>query len=391
MPIYQRVGELPRYKHTAFRAASGELYREELFSTRGFSGIYSTKYHLGPPTAVVSERELPAAQPEPWPQAPLTNWHFRTDELKRGGNFITARTVYLHNGHCQIATARVTEPTDDLYRNAYASEYLFVHHGQGTLLSEFGALAFGEGDQLVVPKGVSYQLRFDGFQDNKLLIVESASPLEIPARYRNDHGQLTEEAPFCERDLRAPVFCEPRRDGQVRLVIKAGERMFEQILQSHPYDVVGWDGCLYPYAFNIRDFQPKVARLHLPPPVHQVFGSQHLVICNFVPRPFDFHPEAVPISYYHSNIDSDEVLYYVAGDFMSRKGVAPGSMTLHPGGIAHGPQPGKIEGSLGAKATEEWAVMIDTFEPLRPTAAVERCLDKNYPRSWLEPAKDSRR
>ncbi|RME22690.1 MAG: homogentisate 1,2-dioxygenase, partial [Candidatus Zixiibacteriota bacterium] len=312
-------------------------------------------------------------------------YHFFTDDLKTEGSFITNRHVFLQNNDCSIATCRVTEPTDDFFRNAYHNEYIFVHRGKGVLRSEFGALPFEPGDQLIIPRTVIYRLEFDDYKaDNKLLIVESRTAYEIPKHYRNEYGQLEEHAPYAERDFKIPTELTPRDEtGEFRVIIKAGQRYFEHIVPHHPFDVVGWDGYFYPFALNIRDYHPKVGRIHLPPPIHLAFITEHFVLCNFVPRPFDFHPDAIPAPYWHSNIDSDEVLYYVEGDFMSRKGIKEGSITLHPGGMPHGPQPGKYEGSVGAKATNEYAVMVDTFAPLRPTLNVKKTMDEKYAQSWL--------
>ena len=387
MPFYVRRGELPRVKHTAFRKGDGPaLYREELFSSRGFAGPYSTRYHLGSPSALLRSREIALAKAEPWAEAPLSYLHCFTDRLEAGGDFLSARRTLLANAQVGLATAQPTANADFFFRNAWASEYLFVHRGDGVLRSEFGDLRFGPGDQLVVPRGTTYRLDLDRPEGNKLLVVECDQAFEIPAHYRNGVGQLEEHAPYCERDLRVPELAEPRdAKGEFRLILKAGERAFEQVLANHPFDVVGWDGYLFPFALNLRDFHPKVGRIHLPPPAHLFLRNDRLALCNFVPRPFDFHPDAIPVPYFHSNVDCDEVLYYAGGEFMSRKGIVEGSLTLHPAGMPHGPQPGKIEASLGKTSTDEWAVMVDTFAPLRPTANARRTLDEGYAQSWLEP------
>jgi homogentisate 1,2-dioxygenase len=384
VPYYARQGNLPPTKHTVFRKGDGTLHREELFSTRGFGGAYSTKYHLHIPSGAVRQREVPAPQAEPWPDAPLDWLHFKTADLANDGDFIGARAVFLGNADCTIATARITKNTDLLYRNARASEYLFVHHGHGMLESEFGQLRFAPGDQLVVPRGVTYRLRFIPPLDARLLVVETRAALDLPAHYRNSVGQIDEGAPFCERDLRAPELKEPRDEqGEFAVHVKAGNRSFEQVLAHHPFDVVGWDGYVFPWAFNVASFHPRVGRVHLPPPVHSLLRNDALVLCNFVPRPYDFLPGAVPAPYYHSNVDCDEVLYYAAGEFMSRKGIVEGSITLHPAGLPHGPQPGRVEASLGAKGTDELAIMVDTFAPLQPTLNVKKTLDLGYAQSWL--------
>ncbi|KAA3616298.1 MAG: homogentisate 1,2-dioxygenase [Calditrichaeota bacterium] len=385
MPFYHKLGEIPRVKHTTFFKPDGKsLYREELVSSKGFSGIYSNIYHHHLPTAVKSVKEIPAKPDTNWPEAPLLYFHFFTDDSTVEGNFIDSRVAYLNNPHCEIITAKVTKDSDKFYRNAQAAEYIFVHRGSGVLLTQFGINPFGPGDQLIIPRATTYQLKFDNFESNKLLIIESDTAFEIPNHYKNEYGQMEEHAPYCERDFRPPEYCAPHSDsGEFQIIVKAKNRVFDHIVPHHPFGVVGWDGYLYPYVFNIKDYHPKVGRIHLPPPVHLAFKTSHFIICNFVPRLFDFHESAIPAPYFHSNIDSDEVLYYVEGDFMSRKGVKEGSITHHPGGMPHGPQPGKTEASINVKKTEEYAVMIDTYSPLLPTLHVKDVLDKDYAQSWL--------
>ncbi|WP_258103169.1 homogentisate 1,2-dioxygenase [Marinoscillum sp. MHG1-6] len=384
MPFYHKVGEIPRVKHTTFYQPDGKtLYREELVSSKGFSGIYSTIYHHFLPTAVKSVKEL-GHREDDWPEAPALYYHCYTDKSEKKGNFITARETFLKNHTCKISCARVTEDTNDFYRNGGGAEYLFIHHGTGAFYSQYGKNTFGPGDQIVVPRATTYQLKFDDFKNNKLLIIESDTAFEIPNHYKNEYGQMTEHAPYSERDFRPPEYTEPKTGtGDFRIVVKMKDRFFEHIVPHHPFGAIGWDGFLYPFTFNIKDYHPKVGRIHLPPPVHLLYKTRSFVVCNFVPRLFDFHESAVPAPYFHSNIDSDEVLYYVEGDFMSRKGVEEGSITLHPGGMPHGPQPGKTEASIGARKTEEYAVMIDTYEALQPTLAVKKTIDKDYAKSWL--------
>ncbi|MEZ5358310.1 MAG: homogentisate 1,2-dioxygenase [Candidatus Zixiibacteriota bacterium] len=386
MPFYHKLGDIPAVKHTTFFKPDGKsLYREELFSSKGFSDVYSNKYHIHLPTKILKYNELDLRKESDWSDAPPMYLHFFTDKKKSDGDFITSRDVFLRNPHCSIMTARPNQHTDNFYRNGYGSEYIFVHHGSGVFKSEFGNIAFGPGDQIIVPRAVTYRLEFDSLDNNKLLIVESDTAWDIPAHYRNQYGQMEEHAPYCERDFRPPTEIDPQDEsGEYRIVLKAQERFFEMIVPHHPFDVVGWDGYLFPFAFNIKNFHPKVGRIHLPPPVHLVFTTGHFILCNFNPRPFDFHPEAIPAPYFHSNIDSDEVLYYVEGDFMSRKGVVEGSITHHPGCLPHGPQPGKTEASVGAARTDEYAVMIDTFSPLYPTLNAKEVMDEKYPHSWLE-------
>ena len=389
MAFYHKLGDLPGVKHTTFyKPDRTSLYREELFSSKGFSGIYSTKYHHHMPTKVLRSTEIALNGELAWPEAQVLYYHFFTDNKAPGGNFITGRHLFLENARTAIATARPTEDTDDFYRNARAAEYILIHHGTGVMKSEFGNIPFVPGDQFVIPRAVTYQLKFDSFDNNKLLIVESDTAFEIPGKYRNEYGQLEEHAPYSERDFKVPLELDPKDEkGEFRIIVKTGQRYFEHIAPHHPFGVVGWDGYLYPFAFNIKSYHAKVGRIHLPPPVHIVFRTGDFVLCNFVPRPFDFHEAAIPAPYVHSNIDSDEVLYYVEGDFMSRSGVTEGSITLHPGGMPHGPQPGKTEASIGAKETNEYAVMVDTYSPLRPTRNVRETIDADYARSWLDNGK----
>jgi len=386
MPFYHRLGKIPDKKHITFYKDDGEsLYREELCSTKGFSGIYSTKYHIHMPTSTLEVKEGNSVDFDAWDDAPLSYYHFFTDSQKKGGDFLSSRIYWLHNHNCETATAAPTKNADYFYRNSHAYEYIFIHRGSGILLSEYGELPFIEGDQIIIPMGTLYQMNFNDFNDNKLLIIESRTPFEFPKHFINDSGQLLEDAPFCERDIKIPEEINPvDQKGKFLLKIKTGKRIFEHTLDHHPFDVVGWDGYLYPYSINIKDYAPKVGKLHLPPPVHLIWVTQHFVLCNFVPRLFDFHPDAIPAPYFHTNVDSAEVLYYVEGDFMSRKGIKEGSITLHPLGLPHGPQPGKTEASVGAKETFEYAVMLDTFEPLHLTKNVIDAMDKDYFKSWIE-------
>jgi homogentisate 1,2-dioxygenase len=386
MAYYVRLGNVPPKRHTTFFKEDGKsLFREELFSTKGFSGIYSNKYHLYMPPQVEQVKELQLIKDTDWPDAPLQYYHFMTDNIQSQGDFLNARNEFLKNEHIVISTAKVTEDTDIFYRNSYAHEIVFVHHGKGNMLSEYGRLPFEGGDYIVIPKGTTYQMKFDSYENIKLFIIESDTPFDIPRHFRNEYGQLTEDAPYYERDFKPPQLMEPVDQlGEFTLILKVSNRYFEYTLPHHPFDVVGWDGFLYPYTFNIKEYAPKVGKIHLPPPTHLVFTTDHFVVCNFVPRLYDFHPDAIPAPYYHSNVDSDEVLYYVYGDFMSRTGVREGSVTLHPMGIPHGPQPGKTEASIGKKETDEYAIMIDTFSPLKVTRNVKESMAEDYHHSWLE-------
>jgi homogentisate 1,2-dioxygenase len=337
------------------------------------------------PPQVESIGELNHTDSVDWRDAPLQYYHFQTDKKQTKGNFLTSRNEFLKNDHCVISTANPTEDTDLFYRNSYKHELVFVHHGQGDFLSEYGRLPFEDWDYIIVPKGTTYQMKFKNFKNVKLFIVESDTSFDIPQHYRNEYGQLKEDAPYYERDFKVPQFMEPIDQlGSFKLILKVSNRTFEYDLPHHPFDVVGWDGFLYPYTFNLKEYAPKVGKIHLPPPIHLMFTTEHFVVCNFVPRLFDFHPQAIPAPYYHSNVDSDEVLYYVFGDFMSRTGVQEGSITLHPMGIPHGPQPGKTEASIGKKETDEYAIMIDTFTPLRVTKNVKETMVEDYAHSWLE-------
>ena len=387
MPFYVKVGKVPPKRHITFYKEDGKsLYREELFSTKGFSGIYSNKYHLHMPPEVekISEVAIDNSAND-WNDAPVEYYHFITDKKQTKGNILTARNEFLKNEHCIISTSHISEEADYFYRNSQMHEILFVHHGKGWLLSEYGKIKFEEWDYLIIPKGTTYQLKFDDYKNNKVFIIESDTPYEIPSHFRNEYGQLTEDAPYYERDFRVPEFMEPTdKIADFKLMLKVRGKMFEYRLPHHPFDVIGWDGFLYPYAFNIKEYAPKVGKIHLPPPIHLLFKTENFVICNFVPRLYDFHPEAIPAPYYHSNVDSDEVLYYVHGDFMSRTGVQEGSITLHPMGIPHGPQPGKTEASIGKKETEEYAIMIDTFQSLRITKNVKETMVEEYSQSWLQ-------
>lgn len=387
MPFYVKVGKVPPKRHTTFYKSDGKsLYREELFSTKGFSGIYSNKYHLYLPPEVekISELNIDSSANE-WNNAPIDYYHFITDKKKTKGNILSARNEFLKNEHCVVSTAHITEDADFFYRNSQMHEIVFIHHGKGMLLSEYGKIKFEDWDYLIIPKGTTYQIKFDDYKNNKIFIIESTTPFEIPSHFRNEYGQMTEEAPYYERDFRVPEFMEPvDKKTDFKLMLKVRGKMFEFRLPHHPFDVVGWDGFLYPYAFNIKEYAPKVGKIHLPPPIHLVFKTENFVICNFVPRLYDFHPQAIPAPYYHSNVDSDEVLYYVHGDFMSRTGVQEGSITLHPMGIPHGPQPGRTEASIGKKETDEYAIMIDTFQPLRVTKNVKETMVDEYSQSWLE-------
>ncbi|MGL4476011.1 MAG: homogentisate 1,2-dioxygenase [Shewanella sp.] len=385
MPIYIKQGDIPHKRHITFEKPNGELYREELFSTHGFSNIYSNKYHHNMPTKILENRVFDIDHGDNWQDALIQNYKLDSRLLDKSGNFFSARNKLFYNNDLAMYTAKVSEGTDNFYRNAYADEVIFVHQGQGQLLSEYGVLAVRQWDYLVIPRGTTYQLIFDDYQDVRLFIIESMSMVEVPRHFRNEYGQMLESAPYCERDIRTPQLTEAIvEQGQFSLISKFGNKYQQTLLQWHPFDLVGWDGCVYPWALNIKDYAPKVGKIHLPPSEHLLFSAHNFVICNFVPRLYDFHPQAIPAPYFHNNIDSDEVLYYVDGDFMSRKGIQAGFLTLHQKGVAHGPQPGKTEASIGKKETHEYAVMVDTFAPLQLTAHVKHSMAADYVNSWLE-------
>jgi homogentisate 1,2-dioxygenase len=383
---YYRLGRVPPKRHTQFRQPDNSLYREEVVSSKGFSGIYSILYHINPPTRVRAVGESVPYGPKLITDYGLRHTLLNTSSVEiTGDDYLSARKVLLANADCAIAICAPSQRNMDyFYKNAEGDEVLFVHDGEGVLYSPFGKLTFRKGDYVVIPRTVIYRIEFaEG--PLRLLIIESASPLETVRRYRNELGQLLEHSPYCERDIRPPeelVTDTARRDWLIK--IKKQGHLHSYHYDFSPMDLVGWDGFLWPYAFSIHDFEPITGRIHQPPPVHQTFQGHNFVICSFVPRLFDYHPLAIPAPYNHSNIDSDEVLYYAEGNFMSRRGIERGSFTLHPGGLPHGPHPGTVEKSIGAKATEELAVMIDTFRPLHLTEDALAFVDAKYPMSWTE-------
>lgn len=386
MAYYVKKGEIPAKRHTQFWQPDGSLYSEELVSSQGFSGIYSNLYHIYPPTAVKEIKKATPISTEVDKDFPLQQIHLNTSKLKEtGGDFLACRKTLLKNNDVALALCMPSQQSMDYYyKNAEADEVLFVHDGEGHLLSQFGKLKIKKGDYVVIPRTTIYKLAWET-KDIRYLLIESASPVETVNRYRNKLGQLEEHAPYCERDIHPPQELITENDkGDHLIKIKKGGYIHNYIYNHSPFDLVGWDGFLYPYTFSIYDFEPVTGRIHLPPPVHQTFQAHNFVICSFVPRLFDYHPLSIPAPYNHSNIDSDEVLYYVEGNFMSRKGVDRGSFTLHPGGLPHGPHPGTVEKSIGAKETKEYAVMVDTFKPLYITEEGKEFLDPNYPMSWTE-------
>lgn len=385
MPLYRQVGKIPHKRHTVFRRPDGALYHEELFGTEGFSGISSLVYHLYPPTLVREFGEPYSVRPEIAVEENLRARSFKGFEMQPVDDYVESRKVLFVNDDLHIGLAAPTKGSEGyFFKNADADELIFVHRGNGTLRTMYGSIDFEYGDYIVIPRGTVYSIEFLT-EDNKLLFIESFSPIETPARYRNQYGQFMENSPFCERDFKLPKNLETHDEkGEFKILIKKRGIIHPYVYLNHPFDVVGYDGCSYPYAMSIFDFEPITGRIHMPPPVHQHFQAAQFVICSFVPRLYDYHPDAIPAPYHHSNVDSDELLYYVDGDFMSRNNIKQGQITLHPGGIPHGPHPGAIERSIGKKETKEMAVMIDPFRPVKITKAALELELPDYYLSWLE-------
>lgn len=384
MPIYCRLGEIPSKRHKVYRKPSGELYTEELMGNMGFVGPSSLLYHVRRPTAVRALETIKQLTWESAPCQPLRHRHFRTKQLTQRGDAVADRIPLLFNSDVSMSIVRPTEDTSRFYRNAEGDEIVFVSEGDGVFESPFGSIDFNAGDYLVIPRGILHRYRFTS-ANRVLLIIESAGYVRPPKRYRNEYGQLTEASPYSERDIRCPKNLETHDEGgEFELIVKKANSLTKMLLAYHPFDVVGWDGYYYPWALNIHNFEPRVGRFHLPPPTHQTFEGDGFVVCSFCPRPYDFDPEAVPAPYNHSNVMSDEVLYYANSEFMSRKGIEYGSVTLHPDGLAHGPQPGRAEASIGQKETNELAVMMDTFRGLHVSSAAVAAEDPEYYLSWLD-------
>jgi homogentisate 1,2-dioxygenase len=384
MPYYRALGEVPKKRHTQFRGPDGALYAEELMGTEGFSGASSLLYHRHPPTALVAAQTWELPDPPAVANHPLLPRHFKTHKLDGApADVVTGRQLLLGNDDLRVSYVVAERPTP-LYRNARGDECVYVESGQAVVETSFGPLAVGAGDYVILPTSTTHRWVPDG--PLRALVIESSGHIGPPPRYLSATGQFLEQAPYCERDLRIPesLPSDAGIEGETDVFVRHAGGGTRYVFSHHPFDVVGWDGCLYPYAFNIADFEPLVGRVHLPPPVHQTFQGPGFVVCSFCPRPFDFDPAAVPVPYNHANVDSDEVLFYVGGDFMSRRGagIEVGSMTLHPAGFVHGPQPGSVEASLGRPGTSEWAVMIDTFRPLRLGPAALAAEDTGYAWTW---------
>jgi len=385
MPFYHKTGQIPAKRHTQFRKPDGNLYSEELVSTEGFSSLYSLIYHCHPPTLVKKIEEPWSVEPTIAKEKNMQHRSFLTFKTKPESDYLKSRKTLLMNSDVSMGSAAPTQGFSDyFYKNSDADEVLFIHEGTGVLKTIYGNIPFEYGDYLVIPRGTIYQLHFND-ENNRIFFVESPTPIYPPKRYQNTVGQLMEHSPYCERDIKLPENLETHDEvGEFRLLIKKQGLIYPYTYATHPFDAIGWDGYLYPYGFSIHNFEPITGRLHMPPPIHQTFEGRNFVICSFVPRMYDYHPLSVPAPYNHSNIDSDEILYYVDGDFMSRKHVQRGMISLHPKGIPHGPHPGTVEKSLGKLETKELAVMIDPFYPLMITTDAMEMEDPNYWKSWVE-------
>ncbi|MBX3137070.1 homogentisate 1,2-dioxygenase [Candidatus Obscuribacterales bacterium] len=385
MPIYQRSGNVPAKRHVQFRNGSGKLYQEEVFGSRGFDGRYSILYHLYAPTEVRELEVLKAnEQPKLVPSSEgFRHRHFRLGDATTFGDAVSGRKVCLVNSDVSIGICAPEDDMEYFYCNGNSDELIFVQEGAGVLHTQFGNLPYKEGDYIVVPKGTIYKMTSATPKADLFLVIETPGNLELPRRYLNEYGQLLEHSPFYSRDILIPENTQPEdKRGDFEVRVKTRSHLMSYHLGHHPFDVVGWDGYLYPFIFNIFDFEPITGRIHMPPPVHQTFAGQNFVVCSFVPRLVDYHPDAIPAPYNHSNLQSDEVLFYVSGNFMSRKGINEGSMTFHPAGIPHGPQPDAMQESIGMTRTTETAVMIDTFQPLNVTMDALDFDDKKYSLSW---------
>jgi homogentisate 1,2-dioxygenase len=383
MPSYVRAGSLPHKRHIQFRRPDGGLYAEELFSNKGFESVYSLLYHQRPPTATLEVRPWDRPAVRLMPNEPLRNRHFKTAQIQTGGDAIDSRRALLGNDDMLVSIAQADAPMEYWYRNTGGDELLFIHHGAGVIETPFGDLAYRAHDYVVIPTGTTYRVL--PASSTRMLVHESRGMVTIPRRYRNEFGQLEEHAPYYERDFRAPVLKTPvDARGEYEVRVQNAGRNAVYIVQNHPCDVVGWDGYCYPYAFNLEEFAPITGKLHQPPPAHATFEAPGAAFCAFVPRLFDYHPLAIPVPYNHSSVDCDEVIFYVSGNFMSRRGVEEGSITLHAAGAPHGPQPGAVEASLGKTSTDEIAVMVDTFKPLHLAQSAIDVEDEKYYRSWIE-------
>ncbi len=386
MPYYRSVGEIPPKRHVQFRRPDGSLYAEELMGEEGFSFDSALLYHTNSPTSLRAIEGVETEDQELSANHTLKPRHFKTHQLKAGGNTVMARALLMGNEDCTLSYF-VGSDDSGLYKNATGDEMVYIEQGSGTLETVFGAITFEPGDYLIIPASVIHRYVLDPSDEPvRALILETRGHIGPPRRYLSRNGQLLEHAPYCERDLHGPKEPLLREGSDVDVLVKHKGGMTKFVYEHHPFDVVGWDGCLYPYKFSIHDFEPITGRIHQPPPVHQTFEAPGVVVCSFVPRLYDYHPEAIPAPYNHANVDSDEVLFYVKGNFMSRKGsgIERGSISLHPAGHTHGPQPGSVEASIGKGGTEELAVMIDTFRPLDLGPGARDSEEDGYAWTWLE-------
>ncbi|MEP6696788.1 MAG: homogentisate 1,2-dioxygenase [Pseudonocardiales bacterium] len=388
MAYYRALGQIPRKRHTQFRRPDGGLYAEELMGVEGFSADSALLYHADLPTEIVDSKVYPEPEQPLTANHPLLPRHLKTHKLDAGGaDTVTGRQVLLANDDVRISYAVADRPSP-LYRNAVGDECVYVEAGSAVVQTVFGALEVGQGDYVLLPTSTTHRWLPSRGDPLRTLVIEARGHIGPPKRYLSARGQLLEHAPYCERDLRGPVEPLTAEGTDVDVLVRHRVGMTCLTYAHHPFDVVGWDGCLYPYVFNIADFEPITGRLHQPPPVHQTFEGPNFVVCSFVPRKFDYHPLSIPAPYNHANVDSDEMLFYVGGDFMSRKGagIELGSISLHPSGFTHGPQPGSVEASIGKEATDELAVMVDTFRPLALGPAALACEDAGYPWTWARRA-----
>lgn len=385
MPRYHKLGKIPHKRHTTFKKENGGYHYEELFGTIGFDGMSTLLYHLHRPTQVKDIIKSYSVKPKVAIEKNMKAYLLDAFKAPKIADLIESRLPILVNNDLNIMLSAPTNKSEDyFYKNTDGDEIIFVHKGTGTLRTFIGNIQFKEGDYLVIPRGTIYKINFDT-NENRHFIVESYNPVYTPKRYRNYFGQLLEHSPYCERDLRFPEELETHdKIGDHLIKLKKEHMIHEYVYAAHPFGVVGCDGYNFPYAFSIHDFEPITGRVHQPPPVHQTFETSRFVLCSFCPRLYDYHPEAIPAPYNHSNIDSDEVLYYVDGDFMSRNHVNEGYISLHPAGIPHGPHPGAMERSIGKKKTDELAVMVDTFAPLKLTQLAIDLSDGKYHKSWVE-------
>lgn len=383
MTFYHTLGKIPHKRHTQFHQADGSLYHEELMGIHGFSGIQSLLYHVYPPTGVVKAEVVRHVEVPYEDQEHLRHRHFLGAAIGVGGDAVDGRIPVMGNQDVVLSIVRPNRSMTYWYRFAHGDEIIFVHDGTGKLQSQFGDISYRPGDYLVIPTGTIWRILPDAEVEQRMLVIEAYGHIEPPKRYLNNYGQFLEHSPFCERDIRPPEGLVAHDEvGEFEVRVKARGQITRYLYDHHPLDVIGWDGHLWPYAFNIEDFEPITGRIHQPPPVHQTFDGPGFVVCSFVPRLFDYHPLAIPAPYNHSNVDSDEVLYYVEGEFMSRKGIERASFTVHPNGVPHGPHPGTYQASIGKKQTDELAVMVDTFRPLRITNFARDLEDENYAYSW---------